>query len=113
MIEALRIHEICKKYNSPNVYKELVQHHCKKLHYQNVILPIDRKYERQKASLTLYLSEKKIMRGREQVNPVELVPVQEMRLADVYCTYWNRLHFFALPKGMKLAESRDPVNLNR
>lgn len=113
MIEALRIAEIVKKYNSPKVYKELVQHHCKKLHYQNVILPIDKKYDKQKSSITRYLSQRIIKKWKEQVNPIELIPVQEMTQADVYCSYWNRLHFFALPKGMKLAESRDPVKLTQ
>lgn len=109
MIEALRISDIVRKYDTPKVYRAIVNYHCKKLHLQQIICPIDKKFKNQSKEIVLYLSEFKIVKDREdQVNPVKLVPVKTSKEADIYYTYWNRLHFYKLPAGMIFAPSKDP-----
>lgn len=109
MIQALRISDIVRKYNTPKVYRALVNYHCKKLHFQQIKLPIEKKFKNQSDEITLYLSEFKIVKDREdQINPVKLVPVKTAEEADIYYTYWNRLHFYKLPPGMMFAPSKDP-----
>ena len=111
MIEALRQKDIVKKYKHPKVNKAIVQYHCVRLHFQKLILPINKIFAQQKDSIEMYLSGYIIKKGEIQKNPVELVPTKSTTGADIFCTYFNRLHFYKLPKGMKLVESTDPVNI--
>ena len=108
MIEALRIADIVRKYNTPKVYKARVSYHAKKLNIQNIIVPITKKYEKQSDEVNLYLLGYKIIKDEIQVNPVTLKKVETADEADVYFTYWNRLHFYKLPRGMKLAKADAP-----
>lgn len=108
MIEALRIADITRKYEPKGAYRAIVNYHCKRLHFQQIILPIEKIYKQQSSKLLLYLSEFKILKDQNQVNPVELIPVDSPQEADVFYTYWNRLRFYKLPAGMKFAQSKDP-----
>lgn len=96
MIQATKLVEISKKEKRSRAIVSYDQIRTQK--YQRVILPIKQRFKGQKDKIDRYLIEWKIMKWGIELNPCELIPFESDIGADVYIRYWNRLHFYKLPK---------------